>query len=85
MNKNLLKPILPFIFLGCFAFACGTQKEERITSNGPEKVDFKVLPFEIKDVKLLDGPFKHATDLNIQSLLNYEPDRFLAKFRSEAG
>jgi len=29
-----------------------------------------VLPFEISDVKLLDGPFKHATELNIQSLLN---------------
>lgn len=33
----------------------------------------------------MDGPFKHATDLNVQSLLNYEPDRFLAKFRIEAG
>jgi len=48
-------------------------------------VDFKVLPFKIEDVKLLDGPFKQATDLNIKSLLAYEPDRFLAKFRSEAG
>lgn len=36
-------------------------------------------------MKLLDGPFKHATELNIQSLLNYQPDRLLAKFRSEAG
>ena len=46
---------------------------------------FKVLPFEISDVKLLDGPFLHATKLNEQVLLNYEPDRFLAKFRKEAG
>ena len=44
-----------------------------------------MLPFNIEDVKLLDGPFKKATELNIKSLLNYEPDRFLAKFRSEAG
>lgn len=48
-------------------------------------VSFKVLPFKLSDVTLLDGPFKHATDLNVEILLNYEPDRFLAKFRSEAG
>lgn len=48
-------------------------------------VSFKVLPFKLSDVTLLDGPFKHATDLNVKILLNYEPDRFLAKFRSEAG
>ena len=46
---------------------------------------FKAKPFEISDVKLLDGPFMNATKLNEQILLNYEPDRFLAKFRSEAG
>lgn len=42
-------------------------------------------PFQLTDVKLLDGPFKHATELNIKSLLNYEPDRLLARFRTEAG
>lgn len=65
--------------------SCNRNADPRITANGPEVVDFKVLPFEITDIKLLDGPFKHATELNIQTLLNYEPDRFLAKFRSEAG
>jgi DUF1680 family protein len=50
-----------------------------------EIVASRVLPFELKEVKLLDGPFKHATELNIKSLLNYEPDRLLAKFRIEAG
>lgn len=44
-----------------------------------------VSAFPITQVKLLDGPFLHATELNKQSLLSYEPDRFLAKFRSEAG
>lgn len=41
--------------------------------------------FSLTQVQLLDGPFKHATDLNIQTLLNYEPDRLLARFREEAG
>lgn len=57
----------------------------KIETGGPEVVAFKAIPFEIKDVKLLDGPFKHATELNVQSLLNYNPDRLLSKFRSEAG
>lgn len=41
--------------------------------------------FPISDVKLLDGPFKHARDLNIEVLLKYHPDRFLAPYRKEAG
>lgn len=42
-------------------------------------------PFPLRDVSLLDGPFKHAQDLQEKSLLRYEPDRFLASFRREAG
>ena len=41
--------------------------------------------FPLKDVKLLDGPFKHARDLNIQTLLKYDVDRLLAPYRKEAG
>ena len=32
--------------------------------------------FPLEDVTLLDGPFKHARDLNIQVLLKYDTDRF---------
>lgn len=41
--------------------------------------------FPLKDVTLLEGPFKHARDLNIQTLLNYDADRLLAPYRKEAG
>ncbi|MHC4187840.1 MAG: beta-L-arabinofuranosidase domain-containing protein, partial [Planctomycetota bacterium] len=44
-----------------------------------------VQPFPLGDVRLLDGPFKHAQGLNEKVLLRYEPDRFLAWFRKEAG
>ncbi|SHJ31092.1 hypothetical protein SAMN05444280_1163 [Tangfeifania diversioriginum] len=81
---KLTKPTFILIFSLLFASAC-TRQESRIETGGPEVVTFKVLPFELSEVKLLDGPFKKATELNVQSLLNYEPDRFLAKFRSEAG
>jgi len=41
--------------------------------------------FPLGDVKLLDGPFKHARDLNIEVLLKYDVDRLLAPYRKEAG
>ena len=41
--------------------------------------------FPLQDVTLLDGPFKHARDLNIQTLLKYDIDRLLVPFRKEAG
>jgi len=85
MNKKLLNSIWIYFTIVFFTFSCTGKKEECIKTNGLETVDFKVLPFDIKDVKLLDGPFKRATELNVQSLLNYEPDRLLAKFRIEAG
>ncbi|MGN6402844.1 MAG: beta-L-arabinofuranosidase domain-containing protein [Flavisolibacter sp.] len=41
--------------------------------------------FNLGDVKLLDGPFKRARDLNIQTLLKYKVDRLLAPYLKEAG
>src|SRR5438105_4874667 len=41
--------------------------------------------FPLHEVSLLDGPFKHARDLNIQTLLKYDVDRLLAGYRKEAG
>jgi len=41
--------------------------------------------FPLGDVTLLDGPFKHARDLNITVLLKYDVDRLLAPYRKEAG
>ena len=41
--------------------------------------------FPIQDVKLLDGPLKHAYELNAHTLLRYDVDRLLAPFRKEAG
>ena len=42
-------------------------------------------PFEPKDVRLLDGPFKHAMEMDAKYLLSLEPDRLLSGFRTEAG
>jgi len=75
--------ISAFFFL--FISGCSSNEDYRIKTTGPEIIEFRVLPFGLNDVKLLAGPFSHATELNKKPLLNYEPDRLLAKFYSEAG
>ncbi|MCD9021131.1 glycoside hydrolase family 127 protein [Cohnella silvisoli] len=49
------------------------------------KVERVAEPFELRDVTLLDSPFKHAMELNKTYLLELEPDRLLARFREYAG
>lgn len=44
----------------------------------------KVRAFGLTDVKLLEGPFKHAEELNENFLLGLEPDRLLDTFRLAA-
>ncbi|MBO4564638.1 MAG: glycoside hydrolase family 127 protein [Bacteroidaceae bacterium] len=41
--------------------------------------------FPLGDITLLDGPLKHARDLNIETLLKYDVDRLLAPYLKEAG
>lgn len=41
--------------------------------------------FPLSEVELLDGPFKHAMDLNVKVLLDYDTDRLLAPFFKQAG
>jgi uncharacterized protein len=51
----------------------------------PAPVETTVSLFDLEDVTLLNGPFKHAQDLNESYLLALEADRLLAGFRLEAG
>lgn len=44
-----------------------------------------VKPFELSDVRLLDGPFAHAQERDLAYLLAMEPDRLLAPYLEEAG
>jgi uncharacterized protein len=41
--------------------------------------------FSLDEVTLLDGPFKHARDLNLEVILMYDIDRLLAPYLKEAG
>lgn len=51
----------------------------------PDKVPMKVQPFPLTDVRLLDGPFKQAMQLDGEYLLGLDPDRLLYDFRVNAG
>lgn len=62
--------------LGCFTAAVMSLAGQSVQA---------VQPFGLEEVQLLEGPFMRAAMLNAQTLLNYEPDRLLARFRTEAG
>ncbi len=49
------------------------------------KITFQVQPFELRDVRLLDSPFKDAMNRDLKYLLSLEPDRLLHNFRKNAG
>jgi uncharacterized protein len=71
-NSRLLR----ILFISSFAVAGGnTQAQDKLYPN--------IFPF--REVRLLDGPFKRARDLNIRTLLQYKVDRLLAPYRKEAG
>jgi DUF1680 family protein len=83
--KNPFKTLVIILILITTISGCSSPEKSSVRTDGPEVVSFRALPFELTDVKLLDGPFLNATELNIQILLNYDPDRLLSKFYTEAG
>jgi len=76
-TQTILPPVLSVlaILLANTAFA----------TEVPDKAPIQVKPFGLADVKLLNGPFKHAEELNENYLLSLEPDRLLHTFRLTAG
>lgn len=66
------------LFTTIFSFIC-------ITLLYAQETTPKLKYFELKDVKLLDSPFKKAQDLDKKYLLDLDADRLLAPFVREAG
>ena len=61
--------------------ACSAASSPEI----PATAEARSALFPLSQVRLLDGPFKHAQDLNLRYLRALEADRLLAPFRTEAG
>lgn len=68
------------IFIGAFIFCS-------FLSGSSTQAQGKLYPntFNLGDVKLLNGPFKKAMDLNINTLLKYDMNRLLAPYLKAAG
>lgn len=72
--KNQPKKLLLLTMLACTCGA-GMQAQERLY---PQE-------FPLENVKLLDGPFKKAMELNVKVLLEYDVDRLLQPYQKQAG
>ncbi|MCX5675304.1 MAG: glycoside hydrolase family 127 protein [Planctomycetota bacterium] len=78
-------------FLLAMMAAAGTSPGDSLTRESENKmkvaprITAKAYAFPLKDVRLLDGPFKHAMDLDQAYLLSLDPDRLLHNFRTNAG
>ena len=64
-----------------YATANATADEPRPAPVAPPRCR----PFELGDVRLLDGPFKRSQDTHATYLLSLEPDRLLSRFLVETG
>lgn len=67
--------VLNYLLLTFFLLSSGLHAQDKLYPS----------LFSLSDVTILDGPFQHARDLNIQTLLKYDVDRLLAGYRKEAG
>lgn len=61
------------------------RRNESAPISGRERVPWKVEPFPLEQVRLLDGPFKQAMEINHQWLLSLPSDRLLHTFRLTSG
>jgi DUF1680 family protein len=69
-----MKTSISYFALGCILLFNNVYAQDKLYQN----------TFPLRDVVLSDGPFKHARDLNIQTLLQYNVDRLLAPYRKES-
>lgn len=81
--------VLLTLSLGLFAIPPLSRGDAPQFHDGTLKVEnkaaIKAFAFDLADVKLLDGPFKQAQELDLKYLLSLEPDRLLYCFRQTAG
>ncbi|HMF98023.1 MAG TPA: glycoside hydrolase family 127 protein, partial [Vicinamibacterales bacterium] len=68
-----------------FALAVSIVMATSVGPSIPDKVTPKVTAFALQNVRLLDGPFKRAMELDQQYLLAIDVDRLLHNFRVNAG
>ena len=82
MQSTSLLPIV--ISLGAMILAALPLHAE-VRDKVPPVVPIKAEPFSLSEVRLLEGPFQHAQEMDRRYLRSLEPDRLLHNFRVNAG
>jgi len=81
LKHDTLGRLLPLLILSACLLAASTAM-----ANGPVGDEaLAARPLPLSDVRLTGGPLHHAQQLDAKYLLELEPDRMLAYFRSRAG
>jgi len=83
-----MKKIILFLLLFCTSFVWAqSYVPEKNNSKVKVKpaVPVKAYAFNLKEVKLLNSPFKHAMEMDSAYLLSLKPDRLLHRFHQYAG
>jgi DUF1680 family protein len=75
------RELLALIAAGALTTALPERAAASTAPTAPETLS----PFALRDVRLLDGPFRDAQTRNARYLLSLEPDRLLHNFRVNAG
>lgn len=70
---------------GVLVLLAGLALVASARAGAPEAARPAARPFDLSDVRLLEGPFRRAMALDADYLLRLEPDRLLSWFRKEAG
>jgi uncharacterized protein len=78
-------PALLFLgILGAATFADATERGVPSASRCEIKIAKRAFPFSLSQVRLLEGPFKRALELDHRYLLSLDVDRLLYNFRTVA-
>src|ERR1051325_10579191 len=77
--QTLTRHLYVICLLAVIALSINAQTPVR------DRVQREAEEFRLEDVRLLDGPFKHAMMRDAEYLLRLDPDRLLSAFRKEAG
>ena len=88
MEEITMKKILVFASMIVSIIATGQSYVPEKSNNKiriKPVVPIKAYSFNLKDVKLLDGPFHHAMAMDSSYLLLIKPDRLLYRFYKHAG
>ncbi|HXF06853.1 MAG TPA: beta-L-arabinofuranosidase domain-containing protein [Blastocatellia bacterium] len=85
MKKRLSLVAMICTFLASWGSAVASRAVESQKIKVPNKVPLQAVPFDLTDVRLLEGPFRQAMLRDQNFLLSIDTDRLLHNFRVNAG